>query len=311
MLSQKVCLLLYFLQASFFHHQKAKCYPDSDASILYRAMPFGDVRNGKRLTDTKLGSFSVITSTKCAMLCLKEPMCKSFNFCSRGIICELNEHDVFSTVFGEQLLQDAKNCFYIGMRRDQVPVCFYGWENVKISNDESSDFCGVNSKRIDTQWTSWEYVIEDAITDWKEIFQRDVLLEAAHGGISLEGNEKMSFWLKWVREAKTWDDAQRNCGELGGTLFSKLNGTVNQLNFFTEKMGYQPHWLGFYTEDRITWKTVEGQEIANSLLIWQLGQPNNWKGVQFHGMNGLKGTWLLNDESKNDSFFSICDMMKY
>ena len=55
-------------------------------------------------------------------------------------------------------------------------------------------------------------------------------IEPAHGGkTEKDGSTKATSWLIFVKELKNWDDAKDDCRDRGGQLFSKVNGTEEQL----------------------------------------------------------------------------------
>ena len=66
-------------------------------------------------------------------------------------------------------------------------------------------------------------------------------------------------------ELKTWEEAKENCVSMGGKLFSKIDGTRQQVNFLFNKVGGN-HWLGIYTVDHKTWIDTDGNSIDNCQL---------------------------------------------
>ena len=75
-----------------------------------------------------------------------------------------------------------------------------------------------------------------------------------------------------MNQRSTWYDAQQHCINLGGKLFSRVNGTVEQLVFLRQKMNEQTHWLGIYTEDHSEWKNTDGEIVPSDLLVWSTGE---------------------------------------
>ena len=85
--------------------------------------------------------------------------------------------------------------------------------------------------------------------------------------------EAVVSWLKFVADRLSWNDAAANCAEMGGKLFSNVDGSTDQLNFLTSEMDDMSFWLGIYTEDEVHWKTVDGKIVDSSLILWGSHQP--------------------------------------
>ena len=80
--------------------------------------------------------------------------------------------------------------------------------------------------------------IIDTNNEWKETQTRNELLRPAHGGKSPEGSpHRVISWLLWVRQLKTWSEAETYCREQKGILFWKVDGTKEQLDFLSDKLG--------------------------------------------------------------------------
>ena len=74
-------------------------------------------------------------------------------------------------------------------------------------------------------------------------------------------------------------------------------------------MGYEPHWLGIFTEDHTSWISVDGPVIPGNLLLWQENEPNDAFDQEDYVMNGLDGKWGLNDAKEESKNSFICDMI--
>ena len=143
---------------------------------------------------------------------------------------------------------------------------------------------------------------------WQE---RDILIDAAHGGSKGQNDsEKVIVWLKFVSDQLNWTDSRKNCISMGGDLFSKVNGTENQLKFLLSKLDNKEHWLGIYTEDHQIWKSVNGSTIENEKLFWRPGQPNNWNGKQYHVSSSFDYPKIgLKDIAGSAKHRSVCDLL--
>ena len=183
-------------------------------------------------------------------------------------------------------MQDDPKCKYVAMEKEEVPQCFEGETKIDIQEDLDNRRCRINNTRVDIIFGPWktEPTI-DTVFEWKKYQTRPVLLEAAHGGKVSGDLTRIIQWYRFVRILKNWNSAQAHCVSLGGKLFSRVDGTTSQLDFFIRKMGNQPHWFGIYTEDHTTWKDIDGQVIPSSLLRFRTGQPDNFLGIQNHVQN--------------------------
>ena len=98
--------------------------------------------------------------------------------------------------------------------------------------------------------------------------------------------------------------------QLGGKLFSNLDGTKEQLDFLFEKLQVGAHWVGVYTTNHSVWLDTEGHKVDNASLFWDPMQVFNSKNEQYHVCNYRKDELrYLNDRSGNEKFFSVCDML--
>ena len=282
----------------------------------FRSTAFEDPINGKRLDAGKvIETRQEASSTKCALACSKNDDCLSFGFCGETS-CELYNEDIFSTEHGENILEEDANCKYSGMKKESKPICQQDGVFADIQGDDGkSEFCLISGKRVDTVWGQWggEETKYDP-PDWKLVNRRETVTEAAHEGLlDLGDSERALDWIKFVDQEMTWEDAKANCETLGGTLFSRVDGTEEQLEFLLQKMNGKRHWLGIYTEDHILWKSVKDDIVSSTLLHWKTGQPNNvgnqqkyvsiypaWQSVPFTG---------LADDENSKVKGSVCDMM--
>ena len=141
---------------------------------------------------------------------------------------------------------------------------------------------------------------------------RTMVYDAAHGGeVGEEGSVRIVAWYKWVLSGKPWEEARENCWRLGGKLFAAVNGTTEQLDFLTAKIGFKTFWTGIHTEDLVIWKDTEGNAISDHLLVWQENQPNYVleKCCVVNAYNVEKNRIYLDDQEEYITHKSVCDML--
>ena len=284
-------------------------------SNTFRSTAFEDPINEKRLDAGKvIGTRQESSRTKCALACSKNDDCLSFAFCGENS-CEFYNEDIFSTEYGENILEEDLSCKYFGMKKKSKPICQQDGLFADIQNDDgNSEFCPINGKLVDTEWGQWggEETVYNP-PDWKLVNRREIVIEAAHGALlDLGDSERALEWIKFVDQEMTWEDAKANCKTLGGTLFSRVDGTEEQLDFLLQKMNGKRHWLGIYTEDHEVWKSVTGDVVEPTSLYWKSGQPNNFSGDQKYVANRTWKTELiigLADDENSSVKGSVCDML--
>ena len=293
----------------------AKSFPQKVLSSFYQENIEGKCLNSSRsLINTEEKSES-----KCAVLCNKNSNCLSFGIriVFGGKICQLYSQDIYSRARGVKILQKDTECKYFGMKKERKPMCQQDGVFADIQNDgKTSENCAmIRRKRVDREWGKWGWneTLDDGV-DRKTIQRRQILIDAAHGGIEGNGSsEKIVRWIKFVKHEMTWDKANESCELLGGELFHRVNGTQQQLDFFVDKMGNKSHWLGIYTDDHVVWKSVLNDVIKPELLLWKRGQPNNNGGDQNHVANTAPWnnvpTIGLSDNNKSEKKRFICDII--
>ena len=229
--------------------------------LAKRRITFDDPRSGIKLVGQSLEVFRDVSRIRCAKLCTREPKCLSYNYFSSHY-CELNAADVFTR---EAHLSGSDIASYVGMSRDRIPRCSEKDHSRDIQDDSQPNFCQVNLKRQDEEWSPWadETVIIDNSTEWKKEAYR-VCYPSSHGGTgNCEDPEvKILEWNRWVHDTFHFDAARNFCSDIKGVLFHDLNGTKEQLDFFYDKLKAQ-FYVGVKTEDRkaneLVWKTVTGR----------------------------------------------------
>ena len=269
-----------------------------------RSMKFEDVRPGKKVRNDAVIK-TIIFLKLCHLACARHARCRSYTICGGPHVCQLKREDVFSTDLGEGILVDDATCKYFGLSRNEVPTCVDAGTFVDIKNDNRRGVCGINGKRVDHQWSTWEEIVElNSSTKFKTRKSRKEVLIPAHGGkTGSEVSEIPLQWVKWVRQNKNWEDARANCNQMGEDLFYKLNGTSPQLDWLASKVDGATAWLGGYKVDHAQCERADGQTFRPSDLIWLTGQPSG--GNENH-MNLRFGR--INDAVKSFRSDSICDL---
>ena len=122
------------------------------------------------------------------------------------------------------------------MKKTSSPICSKtGGNLVDIqTEDKNSSLCPSSAKSVDTVWGLWELSATTVETEFekKVFFSRQKLIESAHGGSHNamdSSNTKIILWLKFIHQLKMLEDAESNCSNLGGELFSNVDGSKEQL----------------------------------------------------------------------------------
>ena len=236
--------------------------------VARRSMVFEDIRVGRRLVNNILETEKTSSKTVCAKMCGKELECLSFNFCGWST-CELNSKDIFSNgkEGGSAVLQKDSHCIYMGMQAEEVPTCEQGSVERDIQDDSSPNKCEINGKRTDAVWGEWEIINDGIGYEWKSIMSQSCEV-AAHGGIeTCQGvsEARVLDWLKWDIAQWEYSNAKVFCEDEGGSLFSNVYGTQEQI-WFLEDIVNKPEyfvWLGIEkANDSNIWTTISGQEVS-------------------------------------------------
>ena len=234
-----------------------------DASAV-RSVVFEHSISDQKITGSSyfIAKIRVSSQTGCAIACNKNPVCLSFNFCNRQT-CELNKVDIFSTPEGDKLLGEAIGCKYVGLKKQDRPMCKEYRQLKDIRDDSFPAICEINRKRVDRQWGPGEPIDFDTSTEWRQVEGKRLVLEAAHGGIVSQqplGRTLKSF--AFVYTMLSWHAAKQNCQNIGGSLFHDLDGTTQQLDDLLSRMERGRYWLGFEraAPNSENWKNVDGAQ---------------------------------------------------
>ena len=282
----------------------AREFPLTPLVITY--VGYEDTFTTQCLIDNVLLRKKVRTKAHCALLCNRNQACRSFNYyLSR--LCQLNSADVFAVTNVQTSFERDRLCTYAGMKANEEPKCFEKGVQANIFDDVNTGRCRINKKRIDGEWASWEKeLIIDNSTEYLKMGSRQATEVFAHPEITRE--QKVFEWFRWIKQEMHFFEAKNYCEQIGGKMFSNVDGTESQLEFFGEKLDNASHWLGIFTDDHVVWKSVDGIQIDDSLLIWNPGQPNNMDNNQFYVVN--YPPIYLEDMADNRYWF-LCDMKNY
>ena len=287
--------------------------------VTVRSVIFEDRQNGKRLIGSLLETQKTFFENKCALACSRNPKCRSFNFCSK-MKCQLSSEDAFSIgVSFTSLMHNDPYCNYHGMLLDHVPKCNEGKITKNIQNDLYPGSCQINHKRVDEVLGPWQPMpkIHTEI-EWRKYDMRKTLVQSAHGGIaSNESTARNSEWFKRVHSAQmNWTEAEASCEQEGGTLFDKLDGTEEQLDFFYDTFGEASYWIGVVAagevqEDR--WKNVRGDILSTDKLKWNIDHPRLNRVARStilltYSHQKSKREYLTNKNPSHTKYF-FCDML--
>ena len=273
------------------------------------SMGFEDVFAGQKLVAELLESLVVVSETKCALACNKNEWCRSFNFCGADT-CELNVHDIYSSYQATTLLTVAPNCKYVGMRKASVPVCSEHGVFATTMDDAPSGVCRLNNKRVDMEWRWADPIIVDIPGEWRHVDEFYMVKDVAHGGIAIPGTPvRQETWVRFTDDVMQFNEARDYCINLGGDLFSNLDGSMDQLQFFRDRLVNKIHWLGIVRDSAEVWKTVEGEVIGPERLLWGSGQPDNWGNNENNVVSGFFGFPTLTDVNMYSWASVMCDML--
>ncbi len=219
-----------------------------------------------KLVDHVIATYFVTSRLACSKLCSKEPRCKSLNFCGKSE-CELSHKDSFDQSANNSLIH-ATGCAYLGMRNTTRPFCYDRGTELDIRNDTEPDLCGIKLKRVDAKLTSTDKAVVDDGYEYKES-QVHQCTDAFHGGKECPEN----IVLEWLRYEKhmfvNWTEAVEFCEtayrELPGRLFGEVDGTVQQMEWFVEKLEFPYFWLGIIP-DTGNWVTTAGNDVTDKII---------------------------------------------
>ena len=258
------------LRIVFICYLQHVCTQPLPIASIVRFVAFEDFKRDERF----IGSVLIRNRKSSRHSCSKMSTCRSFNFLS-SIICELNSEDVFSVQWNNSTpLIAFVSGEYSAMLRNHAPKCQQNGTLVDIQNDVNPGICSINNKRVDSQYGLWEMTKHRTTEEWKVYKERQLLLPSAHGGRnSPDGTEKILSWFTISGNLK-WVEGANFCGALNGTMFSNVNGTVEQLDFFYTIFPQKSFWLGILRDETNGgWVTADGKVLESQQLVWDDNYP--------------------------------------
>ena len=145
--------------------------------------------------------------------------------------------------------------------------------------------------------------------EWKSIRSLDCV--AAVGDTDFQCQPGWSQVLqsyKLVNNELPWFDAKDCCEDLGGHLFYKVDGSLQQLRFLRQKMG-AAFLTGIWTNDHVTWQGLDDETIPTDKLAWGMGEPNGNVNPYYKEQILVASGGGLYDYNVDKKMTFICDMM--
>ncbi|XP_075262941.1 uncharacterized protein LOC142354503 isoform X2 [Convolutriloba macropyga] len=228
-----------------------------------RRIAMTEVYPNSRLNATSTDPSSAKDRKNCAIKCLWNPFCKSFDFCGRKL-CLVHDEDVYTIVLfnDSSALVEDDNCVHVGMERESKPECVARTVAIQIQDDTTfgSRLCEINQKRQDCEWTEWSEdkryvnntvwnssIVNPMNREFKRYQEREIIRDQSHGGKEcMDGPEKAQegVWLNEqdvnLRTVIPW----RQNGEPNG------GRAQNHLNLNCDRWTYEDNNARHWYEDR-------------------------------------------------------------
>ena len=270
--------------------------------LASRSMASEDLWESKTLKGFLTQTLLKISQNECAKRCLSQPTCLSFNYWD-SMKCELNSGDRFSA---DAEFEHSPGCHYLGMIQVHQAYCREKGTPRDVKTDSGKNWCEINKKRQDSTWKEWEEIVAiDSEDEWKRVQTRECEGISTHGGLSCLEDNQILEWFKLVREFRNWENSTLHCKSLGGTLFFKVDGTREQLEFFDTKFNPGPFWVGIWTEDYQTWYGMDDEAIPDELLAWHDKEPN---GIGYENRMGATNGGLFDVTGYHEIPSFFCDL---
>ena len=152
----------------------------------------------------------------------------------------------------------------------------------------------MKAKRVDNNWSEYykNHVWNES--DWYDTEQRHCT-QKSHGGVEFcpSGSIEVKIvtkWLKWVKELKSFDEAEGYCKGYNGGLFFQFNPNTDdgidfikqQIDLLIERMQVDDgttssFWLGLRRKSlgaRQVFINTRGHEITFLEPFWNANDPN-------------------------------------
>ena len=121
------------------------------------------------------------------------------------------------------------------------------------------------------EWGPWSQILEiDTSSEFKEVKKRECSMQRN----DCPGESTVVLqWYVFIHEKQYWAGARESCEEMGATLFWKLDGTREQLDFFYQKVFDQPFWLGITMKEYGVFQNLLGEDIPIRTFRWDKYEP--------------------------------------
>ena len=200
-------------------------------------------------------------------------------------LCEMNSAD---KNYAGVNVSRTPGCSYLGMHVQTTPLCL---EDNMIDENSSSDLCQINKKEVVTKWSKWYFAIVMYGDEYTKTYVRKCHI--SRGGLNDscdagETEEEVIEHLKFIEERANWNDAQLNCTNLGGVLFSDFSldqsreEIERRVNFTLRTMlaltGYISNfWIGIHKdlESSGLYLDADNKTVTIRDFLWGSGQPDN------------------------------------
>ena len=186
-----------------------------------------------------------------------------------------------------------------GMHQHFIPIC-------KENDDWSPSGCGTNHKKVDREWSNWKERTNITGDDFCKYRQKELIVHEAHGCLQGEDPSRIILQhLKIVKDHLDWSNATSNCDEIGGKLFSNLDGTLDQIEMLLDLQGNESFWLGplmLYGQ----YLKLGGGVLSSYEIEWQSGAPDLLGPIYIYMDKYSRRAGQLNHSVELSSF---CNML--
>ncbi|XP_075241882.1 uncharacterized protein LOC142336826 [Convolutriloba macropyga] len=297
---------------------------EKETPLATRGTQFNEPRPNTRLDGFQIESFQTPSRMTCGVMCTQNPFCISYNYCS-GKVCQLNSEDVHTQM--KSAMIDAR-CIYKGMTGDTQPHCLTknGVKNIQDDNDPG--VCLIHQKRRDEVCSEWAYFESwiDARSDDKKEFakygkfssheNRSSLRPPFHGGGNCGPLKRNVRRFETPGGRSIYSVAKQACADIGGHLFDRLDGTVEQIEFLCSHFVTYNMWFGLEKSSDGIFRDREGNNMnafisgatleSNPSDIYLIYSCHTWST---NGQSSAGFRKYFYDEHQGYTSDVICDML--
>ncbi|XP_075262939.1 uncharacterized protein LOC142354503 isoform X1 [Convolutriloba macropyga] len=281
-----------------------------------RRIAMTEVYPNSRLNATSTDPSSAKDRKNCAIKCLWNPFCKSFDFCGRKL-CLVHDEDVYTIVLfnDSSALVEDDNCVHVGMERESKPECVARTVAIQIQDDTTfgSRLCEINQKRQDCEWTEWSEdkryvnntvwnssIVNPMNREFKRYQEREIIRDQSHGGKEcMDGPEKLFEWFVFLpvrNNFLNWDQAKATCESFGWKLFGNINGSLEEVSLLCHMLGANNLWLAVTDEAQEgVWLNEQDVNLRTVIPWRQNGEPNGGRAQNHLNLNCDRWTYEDNN----------------